>query len=59
VPVAGRDRLPVFLSGGEIVWVPGLPIGEKYKVTGRTTSVFSIRLKQGLTRRGRGRASGS
>ena len=59
VPVAGRDRLPVFLSRGEIVWSPGLPVGEKYKVTGTTTSVFSIRLKKGLTRRGRGRASGS
>ena len=59
VPVAGRDRLPVFLSRGEIVWAPGLPVGEKYKVTGTTTSVFSIRLKKGLTRRGRGRASGS
>jgi tRNA(Ile)-lysidine synthase len=59
VPVAGRDRLPVFLSRGEIVWAPGLPVGEKYKVTGTTTSVFSIRLKKGLTRRGRGRFSGS
>jgi tRNA(Ile)-lysidine synthase len=59
VPVAGRDRLPVFLSRGEIVWAPGLPVGEKYKVTGTTTSVFSIRLNKGLTRRGRGRASGS
>jgi len=46
VPVAGRDRLPVFLSRGEIVWAPGLPVGEKYKITGTTRSVFSIRLKK-------------
>ena len=59
VPVAGRDRLPVFLSRGEIVWAPGLPVGEKYKLTGTTTSVFSIRLKKSSTRRGWGPASGS
>ncbi len=58
VPVAGRDRLPVFLSRGEIVWAPGLPVAEKHKVTGTTEAVFSIRLKKGLTRCGRSRASG-
>jgi tRNA(Ile)-lysidine synthase len=46
VPVAGRDRLPVFLSRGEIVWAPGLPVGDKYRITGTTESVFSIRLKK-------------
>ena len=59
IPSAVRDRLPVFLSGGEIVWAPGLPVGERYKITGATISVFSIRLKKGLTRHGRGPASGS
>ena len=59
VPVAGRDRLPVFLSRGEIVWAPGLPVAEKFKVTGTTETIFSIRLKKGLTRRGRGRATES
>ncbi len=51
IPAAGRDRLPVFLSGGEIVWAPGLPVGEKYKITGTTELVFSIRLKRGGGRR--------
>lgn len=46
IPVAGRDRLPVVLSGGEIVWAPGLPVGEKFKLTGQTRSIFSIRLKR-------------
>jgi tRNA(Ile)-lysidine synthase len=46
VPVAGRNRLPVFLSRGEIVWAPGLPVGEKYKITDTTKSVFSIRVKK-------------
>ncbi len=44
VPAAGRDRLPVILSRGEIVWVPGLPIAESCRVTARTRSVFSIRI---------------
>jgi tRNA(Ile)-lysidine synthase len=44
VPVAARDRLPVVLSRAEIVWVPGLPVGEKHKISRTTTTVFSIRL---------------
>jgi len=56
VPVAGRDRLPVFLSGGEIVWAPGLAVAEKYKVTRATETVFSIGLITGRPRRGRNRA---
>lgn len=47
VPATGRDRLPVVLSRGEIVWVPGLPVGERCKITAATTSVFSIRLAKG------------
>jgi tRNA(Ile)-lysidine synthase len=56
IPAAGRDRLPVVLSGGEIVWVPGLPVSEACKITGATTAVFSIRLE---TARGGRRAAGS
>ncbi|MGD1009273.1 MAG: tRNA lysidine(34) synthetase TilS [Candidatus Aminicenantales bacterium] len=37
-----RDRLPVFLSRGEIVWVPGLPVAEGFKVRAGTRRVFSI-----------------
>jgi len=59
VPVAGRDRLPVFLSRDEIVWAPGLPVAEKYKVTQGTETVFSIRLVTSRLGRGRSRASGS
>jgi tRNA(Ile)-lysidine synthase len=46
VAAADRDSLPIVLSGGEIAWVPGLPVGERYKISGRTASVFSIRLKK-------------
>jgi tRNA(Ile)-lysidine synthase len=41
-----KDRLPVFLSRGEIVWAPGLPVGERFKVEGSTTSLFLIETKK-------------
>ena len=46
VPAADRDRLPVVLSRGEIVWAPGLPVAETHKVTDGARSVFSIRVKR-------------
>jgi tRNA(Ile)-lysidine synthase len=57
VPAADRDRLPVVLSREEIVWVPGLPVAERCKITDSTRSVFSIRLREGRKRRPAGRAS--
>lgn len=45
VPLEARDRLPVFLSGNEIVWVPGLPVADKFKVTAKTKEVFAIEKK--------------
>jgi tRNA(Ile)-lysidine synthase len=56
IPAGGRDRLPVILSAGEIIWVPGLPVSEKHKITAATTSVFSIRLHKVRKRRRAGRA---
>lgn len=46
VPAAERDRLPVLLSRGRIVWAPGLPVGEAFKVTGDTTEVFVVRVRK-------------
>ncbi len=51
IPQAERARLPVFLSEGAIVWVPGLPVAEKFKTDDDTGSVFIIEKK------GRGRTS--
>ena len=42
IPRPDRDRLPVFLSGGEIIWMPGLPVAESFKVRPETKLVFSI-----------------
>jgi tRNA(Ile)-lysidine synthase len=36
VPRAQRARLPVVVSGGEIVWIPGVATSERCKVTERT-----------------------
>lgn len=45
VPVAARDRLPVFVSGGEIAWAPGLPVAERFKIGPGTRRVLTIRVK--------------
>ena len=45
VPAAERDRLPVFVSRGEIVWAPGLPVAERFKVGERTKNVLSVRVR--------------
>jgi tRNA(Ile)-lysidine synthase len=40
-----RDRSPLFLSRGEIVWVPGLPVAEKFKVGPSTKTVLLVEKK--------------
>lgn len=42
IAVDERDRRPVFLSAGEIVWVPGLPVADAFKVTPATRRIFII-----------------
>lgn len=42
IPQSERNKNPVFFSGDEIVWVLGLPVSEKYKVTPNTPEVFVI-----------------
>jgi len=42
IPLSQRPQHPVFSSGGNIIWVLGLPVAEKFKVDGRTRSVFMI-----------------
>jgi tRNA(Ile)-lysidine synthase len=43
IPLSLRDSLPVFCSGENIIWVPGLPVGEDFKVTPRTKTIVWIR----------------
>ena len=42
VPLDARDTRPVFLSGKNLAWVPGLPVAERFKVGPRTAKVFVI-----------------
>jgi len=42
IAVENRDRLPVFLCGEKIVWVPGLPVAEEFKLTSETKTVFVL-----------------
>jgi tRNA(Ile)-lysidine synthase len=56
IPASARDRLPVFLSRGAIVWAPGLPVSDAHKVSAMTGTVFMIRL--GTRRRRSGEPGG-
>ncbi len=42
IPRTERDTLPVFLSGKDIAWVPGLPVAERFRTKPRTARVFII-----------------
>ena len=40
-----RDRLPLLLWNGEIVWIPGVEVSERFKVTDPTGAVFEAWLE--------------
>ena len=42
IPLSDRDTLPVFCSDGKIVWVPGLPVADDFKVSQDTKNIFAI-----------------
>ncbi len=42
IPVRERNKRPVFLSAGEIVWIYGLPVAEKFKIVPETKVIFCI-----------------
>jgi tRNA(Ile)-lysidine synthase len=39
---AERGTIPVFLSGGKVLWAPGLPVAEEFKVGPRTRTVLLV-----------------
>jgi tRNA(Ile)-lysidine synthase len=43
VPRAARRTLPVVACGRELAWVPGLAIGERFRVSDRTTRTAVLR----------------
>ncbi|MFC2166560.1 tRNA lysidine(34) synthetase TilS [Acidobacteriota bacterium] len=46
IPLQERNKRPVFLSAGEIVWIVGLPIAEKFKTGPDTKGIFCISLEK-------------
>ncbi|WP_027717444.1 tRNA lysidine(34) synthetase TilS [Desulfovirgula thermocuniculi] len=47
VPRAERDRLPLVVCGGQILWVGGVRIAEPWKVTSRTQRCLFLQLVEG------------
>lgn len=47
VPREQRDRLPLVVCGGQILWVGGLRIAEPWKVTSRTRRCLFLQLVEG------------
>ncbi len=39
-----RDRILVVADGSEIVWIPGLRLGYRYRLTGQTARALTLRL---------------
>ena len=50
IPLCERDTKPVFLAGEEIVWVCGLPVAEKFKVSGKTKDILVLTVGLGAQR---------
>ncbi|MFC2160364.1 tRNA lysidine(34) synthetase TilS [Acidobacteriota bacterium] len=46
IPLQERNTRPVFLSAGEIVWIYGLPVAEKFKIVPETKDIFCISLEK-------------
>ncbi|MFQ5788555.1 MAG: tRNA lysidine(34) synthetase TilS, partial [Thermodesulfobacteriota bacterium] len=44
VPRFLRNRIPIFLSKGEIMWVGGMRVDERYKVKNKGKEILTIKL---------------
>lgn len=44
IPVRARNSFPLFCSGGEIIWLPGLRIAHQYRVKENTKEILKIRV---------------
>jgi tRNA(Ile)-lysidine synthase len=45
IPERLRNVVPLFVSGGDICWIPGYRIGEHYKITRDTKKILKIKTK--------------
>lgn len=46
IPLQERKRIPLILSGNEIIWVAGHRIDERYKLTPDTRSILKVTVKK-------------
>ena len=46
LPVRARAKWPLIRSGGEIAWVPGFRVSEKYKVTENTRNIIALQISK-------------
>ena len=42
VPLKRRDRMPIVLSGGKILWVAGLKMSDEFKIKGDTKRILKL-----------------
>ena len=45
IPSGERDNIYILCDGNEVIWVPGLRIGEKYKVSDQTKKIWKVERK--------------
>ena len=46
IPLTLKERIPVFVSGEDIVWVAGHRIDDRFKITQNTRKIFRISKQQ-------------
>ena len=46
IPYTERNNTPLLVSGDDIVWVVGVRVSDKYKVTDSTRSVLRVEFKR-------------
>jgi tRNA(Ile)-lysidine synthase len=42
VPLEDREKRPLFISGEDIVWIPGLPVAEQFKIDPKSEEIVEI-----------------
>jgi tRNA(Ile)-lysidine synthase len=45
IPRSQRDRIPIILSGGEIVWIAGLEIGDSFALNDQSRQALRLKLR--------------
>ncbi len=48
IPCKDRDEIPIFVSGGEILYIYGFPISEKIRANSDTKKILSIEISEVL-----------